>query len=387
MQLKRAVLCALFLAGHASAARPATSAKASAAGRNVTQAAAMAPASKETAAGNALPQLRSIISPALAHKAAAAGRAATKAAAVAPAKSAVNMSKDKAAVNALPQLRSIISPALAHKAAAAGRAATKTAAMAPAKSAANVSKETAAQNGLAELQSIMGRAQASLARVEKYHEKAVQKARATVGDLFQEQAKFMGVEVAKYASAVDQATRQLSSVINASKAELAAEEQAEAKNSSIGWGGIAMGERARAGAKVNAAFRELGHLERQKDRDVEEAMRHASAPLDDAAQTLSRRVGDLSSVSDEAKASLEWAARKSVAGASIMDKLSVPRSAKGVEKFLAATQNITAQKIKSADVAFAAALANATNVTEVGAGKIKQGLIEAEKEEMKRVRR
>jgi len=340
MQLKRAVLCALFLAGHASAARPAASATAAAAGRNVTQAAAMAPASKETAAGNALPQLRSIISPALAHKAAAAGRAATKAAA-----------------------------------------------MAPAKSAANVSKETAAQNGLAELQSIMGRAQASLAHVEKHHEKAVQKARATVGDLFQEQAKFMGVQVAKYASAVDQATRQLSAVINASKAELAAEEQAEAKNSSIGWGGIAMGERARAGAKVNAAFRELGHLERQKDRDVEEATRHASAPLDDAAQTLSRRVGDLSSVSDEAKASLEWAARKGVVGAAVMDKLSVTGGAKGVEEVLAAAQNITAQKIKSADVAFAAALANATNVTEVGAGKIKQGLIEAEKEEMKRVRR
>jgi hypothetical protein len=295
------------------------------------------------------------------------------------------MSQEEAAQNALLQ-RSTIRPATADKAAAAGRNASK-AAMGAAKSVVNVSKEKAAENALPQLQSIMARAQSSLARVEKHHEKTVQKARSTVGDLFQEQAKFMGVQVAKYASALDQAAQQLSAVINASRAELAVEEQAEAENSSVGWGGTAVEERARASAKVGAAFRELGHLERKKGRDVGEAMRHALEPIDDAAQQLSRRVGDLSSVSDEAKASLERAARKGEVGASIMDKLNITNGTTGVENVLEAAQNITAQKIKSADVAFAAALVNATNVTEVGVGKIEQGLIEAEKKDIKRVRR
>merc|ERR1719356_388822 len=179
-------------------------------------------------------------------------------------------------------------------------------------------KEKAAQSALPQLQSIM-------ARAEKHHERAVQKARAAVGDLFQEQARLMGAEVARYAAALDQAALQLSAVINASKAELAAEEQAEAKNSSVGWGGAAMEERARAGAKADAALRELRHLERKRGRDVEEA--------------------------------------------------------------LEAARNVTTQKIKSADAAFAAALANNTNVTQAGVKKIEQGLVDAEKEEIKRVRR
>merc|ERR1719356_1754639 len=239
-------------------------------------------------------------------------------------------------------------------------------------------KEKAAQSALPQLQSI-------LARAEKHHERAVQKARAAVGDLFQEQARLMGAEVARYAADLDQAARQLSAVINASKAELAAEEQAEAKNSSVGWGGAAMEERARAGAKADAALRELRHLERKRGRDVEEATRRALEPLDDATLKLSRRVGDLSPVS--AEASLEWAAKKGGVGASIMNLLNITKDAKGVEKALEAARNVTAQKIKSADTAFAAALANSTNITQAGVKKIEQGLVDAEKEEIKRVRR
>jgi len=278
-------------------------------------------------------------------------------------------------------------PATAKVEAAGRKAAKEAAAMPPVKPSANVSKEKAAQSGLAQLQSIMGRAQTSLARAEKHHEKAVQKARSTVGDLFQEQAKFMGVQVAEYASALEQATWQLSAVINASKAELAAEEQADAKNSSVGWGGAAMEERARASAKADAALRELRHLERKRDRVVEDAKAHALEPLDDASQKLSRRMGDLSSFSDEAKASLEWAARRGGVGGSIMEKLNITRDARGVVKVLEAARNITAQKIKAADAVFAAALANTTNITKAGVNKIEQGLIAAEKEEIKRVRR
>jgi hypothetical protein len=271
---------------------------------------------------------------------------------------------------------------------AAGRRAAKAASTtAPTKPAANVSKEKAAQNALPQLQSIMARASSSLARAEKHHEKAVQKARSKVSDLFQEQAKFMGAQVAEYASALDRAAEQLSAVINASKAELAAAEQAEAKDSRVGWGGAAMEERARASAKADAALRELRHLERKKDRDVEEAKRHALEPLDDASEKLSRRVGDLSSFSDEAKASLEWAARKGGVGGSMLEKLNITRDAKGVVKVLEAARNITAQKIKAADAVYASALANSTNITKADVDKIEQGLIEAEKEEIKRVRR
>ena len=54
---------------------------------------------------------------------------------------------------------------------------------------------------------------------------------------------------------------------------------------------------------------------------------------------------------------------------------------------LEAARNITTQKIKAADAVFVAALANTTNITRAGVNKIEQGLIEAEKEEIKRVRR
>jgi len=272
-----------------------------------------------------------------------------------------------------------------HKAGAARRGAPKAAAAA--RPAASASKEKAAQSALPQLQAIMARAQSSLALAERHHEKAVQRARSSVGDLFQEQAKFMGVQVAEYASALDGAARELSAAINASRAELAAEEQAEAKNSSVGWGGAAMEERARASAKADAALQELRHLERQKGRQVEEAKRHALEPLDDASQKLSRRVGDLSSFADEARASLEWASRKGGVGGSMMQKLNLTRDAKGVMEVLEAARNITAQRIKTADAVFASALANATNITKSSADKIEKGLIEAEKEEIKRVRR
>merc|ERR1719282_910876 len=119
-----------------------------------------------------------------------------------------------------------------------------------------------------------------------------------------------------------------------------------------------MEERARASAKADAALRELRHLERKKDRDVEDA-----------------------------KASLEWAARRGGVGGSIMEKLNITRDAKGVVKVLEAARNITAQKIRAADAVFVAALANTTSITKAGVNKIEQGLIEAEKEEIKRVRR
>lgn len=316
MQLGRAVLCAIWLAGNADAAR----------------------------------------------RAAPAAKAPVKVAAKAPVKVA-----------------SPAAPAKAAKAEAPAKPAEK--------AKPKVSKEKAVQNALPQLQSIMAQAQSSLARAEQHHEKAVKKARGEVSALFQEQAKFMGGQVAKYTAALDQAAQGLSMVINASKAELVAEEQAEAKNTSIGWGGTAMEERARAGAKADAALRELRHIIRKKDRDVEEAARHALEPLDDATQKLSRRVGDLSPLSDEAKASLEWAVKKGGVGASIMADLNITKDAKGVEKAIEAARNMTAQKIKAADSDLAAALANATNTTNTAVKKIETGLIQAEKEEIKRVRR
>lgn len=328
MQFGRAVLCAIWLAGHADATRRAAPAK-----------------------------------------------VATKAPAAVAAKKAEPAAAAKPTPPTPPKAEAAKAKAPATKPAAAAAAKPK------------LSKEKAVQNALPQLQSIMAQAQSSLARAERHHEKAVKKARGAVSELFQEQAKFMGVQVAKYASALDQAAKELSMVINASKAELAAEEQAEAKNTSIGWGGTAMEERARAGAKADAALRELRHIMRKKDRDVEEATRHAMEPLDDATQKLSRRVGDLSPLSDDAKASLEWAMKKGGVGGDIMAKLNITKDAKGVEKAIEAARNMTAQKIKAADSDLAKALANATNVTNTGVKKIETGLIEAEKEEIKRVRR
>lgn len=249
------------------------------------------------------------------------------------------------------------------------------------------SREKAAQNALPQLQAIMARAQTSLARAEQHHEKTVKKVRAQVDALFQQQAKVAGALVAKYAFELDEAARELSAVINASKAELAAEQATEANSTNAGWGGAPMEERARAGAKADAALGELHHIMRKRDGDVEEATRHALEPLEYAAQELSRKVGDLSQVSDSARASLESAAKEAVGAAPLDVKFNVTKDAKAVEKEIEAARNATAQKLKAADKELAEGLASSLNVTNAGVNALERTLTDAEKEEIKRVRR
>ncbi|CAK0827738.1 unnamed protein product [Prorocentrum cordatum] len=66
----------------------------------------------------------------------------------------------------------------------------------------------------------------------------------------------------------------------------------------------------------------------------------------------------------------EWAKSAVSGGGKAAHAFSKQQDPKGVEKVLEAARNITAQKIKSADAEFAAALAKNTNITQAGVEKI-----------------
>lgn len=248
-------------------------------------------------------------------------------------------------------------------------------------------RDKAYENALPQLQSIMAHAKSAFSQAERHHEKAVQNARSAVDDFFQKEAKALGAEVVRYASTLEEAAEDLSRVVNASKAELAVEEQAEVKNASASWGGPAMDERARAGAIANAAEREVSRLYRKKDQDVHKAVAQALAPLDDAASKLSRKVGDLSSVYDDAKASLDWAVKQGGIGGSMLAKLNITKDPKAVEKAIEAARNATVLKIKSAEQQFDRAVTEAISATGKKVSEIEDGIRVAEKDEIKRVRR
>jgi len=154
-----------------------------------------------------------------------------------------------------------------------------------------------------QLSSMMSAANENLAKAEDHHKKAIEKAREQVTFDLGDASRAVEQETGEYAGDLVKAWTDLSATVNMSKAGLAKE---EANPISPGdWSGPGFAERAKLGAQIGATERLLKRAERQRTRKVKEADEKAEAIFEDETQKLGWKLGDLSSLSDEVKQSLE----------------------------------------------------------------------------------
>jgi hypothetical protein len=243
----------------------------------------------------------------------------------------------------------------------------------------------------------MAMTQMRLNQAEKDHERVVQDARGRTAQLLGREAKALGSAVARYSLELGHAVKDLELALNASRAALAAE---VARESNTTWNDPKEEEKVELGAEVEVAEREAAKLERQRDRKVKAAQERAQTMLEDSSDRLGLKLGDLSPVMDKVKQALKSeVARRVDAGASI-GLPAGPTKSDGTHKSV----NGTASKLVTAEDRLKAALSDSTSQTEAaqnildaamssatrnvtsGVKEIEESLLDAQKEEIRRVR-
>jgi len=149
---------------------------------------------------------------------------------------------------------------------------------------------------------ILQAAQLGLKRAEKQQEKAVQKVRQQAQDLFSSEAQSMGEEVGQYSKQLQRVAQDLEAVVNSSQKLLDAAAAADHSNA---WAGPEAESRSKVSAQLLVAGRLVRKAKRQREELVQNAQRSAELSLEDNADTLSRKVGDMSSLVDQAKTYLQ----------------------------------------------------------------------------------
>lgn len=242
-----------------------------------------------------------------------------------------------------------------------------------------------------QLGEMMAASQASLAQAEAYYEKAVQKTKEEFSQMLVAQAKLLSEDLSAYAEELSNATSGLEEVVNATRAGMA--EVHPATNSNDKFDFSADEQRSRLGAKADAAESESRHLRRKGPASVRQATAQVKEPLEDAAQQMSRKLGDLSPVVNDAVAVVEGIETKLTeenAGPTVhtvknQTKALKHASLSELEQALSRARNSTASQTALADKKFAAALATASTRISAATAELKKALADSEKEEIRRV--
>lgn len=253
----------------------------------------------------------------------------------------------------------------------------------------NISKSTLAarEAGPQQLGLMMAQSQQSLAQAEAYYAQAVKKGKDGLAELLTTEAKILGAIIATYGETLTEVAEGLEQAANNTRAEMAAIPQPE------GLDFAAEGARARLGAHVDAAEAESRRLGRKRTSALRDAAAKAMQTLEGSAQQLSRKLGDVSAVLDEAKAIVESSETQessnapALKNASAGKKLSIGEHASlgELQKLLVAARKTTLAQDEAADQHFAAALAQASASLSAGIAKIKAALVQAQHEEIQRV--
>jgi hypothetical protein len=167
-----------------------------------------------------------------------------------------------------------------------------------------------AQSVMNKMTEMMGAAQQKLSVAERHHKKVVKKSRKEADAFLQDEAKVYGKYLNDYSAELSKATDELKGVVAAAKDGIA---KSEAKPSNPNdWKDPEVEERAKLGAQVASAGRNIKKAERTLSREVKEGEERAEENMEDEAQKLGMKLGDMSPLVDKAKKTLEEVAEKPV---------------------------------------------------------------------------
>jgi hypothetical protein len=244
-----------------------------------------------------------------------------------------------------------------------------------------------AMSVMSKLTGMMGQAQQKLALVERRHQKVVKKLRKESEAMLQQESDTYGKYFNGYATELAQATADLENVVSMAKAALAKAEAAPVKLND--WKDPDVELRAKLGAQVAAVERNAKRSERHRDRQVKEAEEHAEETIEDNAQRLGMKLGDMSPIVDTAKKTLEGVAEKApvLAAAKKVQKENDSKQLdlKGLEDTLAKATSIHKTKTTDANQRLDGFLGKQDKEIYAKTEEIKKHLDTAQKEEIEKV--
>jgi len=190
-----------------------------------------------------------------------------------------------------------------------------------------------------ELGMLMREAQAKLSKAQAHHQKVVDKARSELSGDFAQHAEVLAAKIQAYSSELNTAEVQLEEVLAASKEKL---QKARSTQDSRDWRSPMEADTAKLSAQIVSAEHLLQHARRQDKRAVEHATDEAEQPLEDAAQRLSLKLGDLTEVYNQAKAKLEAGSTEATEGSKVSQHGALAGNVSAADVAAAATHLIEA---------------------------------------------
>jgi len=235
---------------------------------------------------------------------------------------------------------------------------------------------------------LMAKTQTSLAQAEALYDKAVQGGKANFSQLLTAQAGAMAGSIRTYADSLSKASAKVELAVNTARAGVAS-------NASKKFVSFAQTEGvATLSAKADSLASEARRMSRLQRSAQERVVAQAVQQLADTEDVLSRKLGDLSTMSEDAKAIVQAAgpgdeslpASKTVAAVPKPAITGQPASLAELSKNLAAVKTAAKVDTTTAEKQIAAAMSQASAQLGAGANKIKAALEVAEKEEISRVK-
>jgi len=222
------------------------------------------------------------------------------------------------------------------------------------------------------VQGIIEAAQVGLSRAEHHQEKAVKHAHKEMDNVLSSKGQALGELLGAYSMEMQLAVHNLSNAVNASRIALAAADAATPPDQANQWSGPLVDAKSSAEVAVNAAATAARSIERHDRSLLRRAKTAAEMALENHADELSHRIGDVSSSVDAAKAKLESTMEK-IASQNLPANGTLAVNSKAKKGDITARMTEVANFIKSAQAASQAKIAAATN-------KVDGGIAKADKE-------
>jgi hypothetical protein len=166
-----------------------------------------------------------------------------------------------------------------------------------------------AMSVMSKLTGMMGAAQQKLSVAEHHQKKVVNRIRKETDAFLEDEAKVYAQYISEYSAELSKATDELKGVVATAKAGLAKSEASKSSNLND-WRDPEVEKRAKLSAQVSFAERGIKKAERHLSRQVKEAEERAEETMEDEAQKLGMKLGDMSPVVEKAKKTLESIAEK-----------------------------------------------------------------------------
>jgi hypothetical protein len=238
------------------------------------------------------------------------------------------------------------------------------------------------------LSGMMGAAKQKLGLAERHHKKLVKKIRNEASAFLQAESKTYGKYLNDFAAELTQSTDELENAVLVAKAALA---KAEAAPSSPNdWRDPDVELRAKLGAQVASAERTVKKAQRRKARDIREAEDRSEETIEDEAQKLGMKVGDMTPLIDEAKKTLEATAEKA-AVSKVAGKAAAKTTVAAKVNFKALEDNVESAtkknlaRTKEANKKLDGFLTKTDKDIVAGTAKIQQDLEKGQKHEIEKV--